>query len=57
MLKDIMWKTFENTGNINSYMFFKELSYIENGQNREAVYVNELKIGATNEAGVTGVMV
>jgi len=30
MLKDFLWKTFEYTGNIENYMFFKELSDFEN---------------------------
>ncbi|MCR4435598.1 MAG: YqzL family protein [Clostridiales bacterium] len=25
MLKDFVWKVFENTGNIDDYIFFKEL--------------------------------
>jgi|LSQX01.3.fsa_nt_gb hypothetical protein len=25
MLTDFIWRTFENTGSIESYMFFKEL--------------------------------
>ena len=27
MLKDFIWNTFENTGDVSSYVFYKELSY------------------------------
>lgn len=30
MLKDFVWNTFEYTGNIESYIFFKELQHVKN---------------------------
>ena len=35
MLREFMWKMFENTGNIEPYMFFKEIE--EKGKEKEEV--------------------
>ncbi|MDD2637227.1 MAG: YqzL family protein [Bacteroidales bacterium] len=45
MLKDFFWRTFENTGNIDNYMFFKELSNFENQNNEIKQAKNESATG------------
>ena len=46
VLKEFVWKTFEDTGNIDSYMFFKEIE-------ESIKTVSESKI-AEEEAATSG---
>jgi hypothetical protein len=47
MLTDFVWRTFENTGSIESYMFFKEL-HNDNKQKRKGA-LEEVAISTEKE--------
>jgi len=48
MLRDFIWKTFENTGNIDAYLLYKEI---------EKVSVNEKKNNKNQAADAVHVKV
>ena len=45
MIKKIAWDTFKNTGDINTFMEFKQIELIENSMNNNK---NVVKNGAEN---------
>jgi len=45
MLKDFVWKTFENTGDIGSYMFLKEIE--EKNRNMDARKIAEEEVATS----------
>jgi len=44
MLKEFAWKTFENTGNITSYIFYREIEDNSRVQDPEKIAKDEAAI-------------
>lgn len=45
MLKEFLWKTFEYTGNIDSYMLFREIEHKKGTVNERVLAEEEVAIG------------
>jgi hypothetical protein len=44
MLKDFFWSTFENSGNIQAYIFYKELNELDKVNNENLINKEEADI-------------
>lgn len=44
MIKKIAWETFKNTGDINTYLEFKQLEETEKGLKLDFIKTNELEL-------------
>lgn len=44
MIKDFLWKTFENTGNIEAYMVYKEIGKKDKTLNQKKIAEDEIAI-------------
>jgi len=48
MLKNYMWNLFQNTGNIKSYVFYKEIVESENSLSEEKISLEQAAITHIN---------
>lgn len=52
MLENIAWNTFQSTGNIEAYIFYRELEQIENSSESEINGNNKIERSCTSRSQI-----